>query len=148
MTATVLIPAAGVGDVREALLCLLGDPLEALSHALTVPERELHPEWFHDERREFERICGLLDVVGWDAAAPARAVTLAGEHAGLVRSAVEDYLPMVEQWLAEAKPQRLRQEHRQSVQAMWSLLEELDGEHAPEEPEPAGEDHDDGETGA
>jgi len=145
MTATVLIPAAGVGDVREALLCLLGDPLEALSHALTVPERELHPEWFHDERREFERVCGLLDAVGWDAAAPARQVALAGEHAGMVRRAVEDYLPMVEQWLAEADTLRIRQEHRDSVQAMWSLLGELPGEHAAGD----GEDHDDdGEAGA
>ncbi len=141
MTGTVLIPAAGVGDVREALLCLPGDPLEALSHALTVPERELHPEWFHDERREFERVCGLLDAVGWDAAAPARAITLAGEHAGMVRRAVEDYLPMVEQWLAEADTLRIRQEHRDSVQAMWSLLGELGGEHTPDE-------DDDGETEA
>ena len=148
MTATVLIPAAGVGDVREALLCLLGDPLEALSHALTLPERELHPEWFHDERREFERVCGLLDAVGWDAAAPARAVQLAGEHAGMVRRAVEDYLPMVEQWLAEADTLRIRQEHRDSVQAMWSLLEELGGEHTPDEHHDDGEDHDNDETGA
>lgn len=148
MTGTVLIPAAGVGEVREALLCLLGDPLEALSHALTVPERELHPEWFQEDRREFERICGLLDVVGWDAAAPASSVALAGEHAGVLRSAVEDYLPMVEQWLAEADTLRVRQEHRDSVQAMWSLLGELGGEHAPEEPEPAGEDHDDEGAGA
>ena len=144
MTA-VLIPAAGVGEVREALLCLLGDPLEALSHALTVPERELHPEWFQEERREFERICGLLDVVGWDAAAPASSVTLAGEHTRMLRSAVEDYLPLVEGWLAEADTLRVRQEHRNSVQAMWSLLEELGGEHTPE---PASEDHDDDETGA
>jgi hypothetical protein len=149
MTATVLIPAAGVGDVREALLCLLGDPLEALSNTLTLPEHELHPEWFQEDRREFERMCRLLDVVGWDAAAPARQVQLAGEHAGLVRRAVEDYLPLVEGWLAEAKPQRLRQEHRNSVQAMWSLLQELPGEHAPDEQEEIpDEDHDDDETGA
>ena len=66
----------------------------------------------------------------------------------MVRRAVEDYLPMVEQWLAEAKPQRLRQEHRDSVQAMWSLLEELPGEHTPNEPEHTHEEDHDDETGA
>jgi hypothetical protein len=148
MTGTVLIPAAGVGDVREALLCVLGDPLQALSHALTVPERELHPEWFLEDRHEFERMCGLLDLLGWDGAAPARAVELAGEHTGMVRRAVEDYLPLVEQWLAEAKLQRLRQGHRQSVQAMWSLLQELPSEHAPSEPEQIHHEDRDHETGA
>jgi hypothetical protein len=128
MTA-VLIPVGGVGELREALLCLLSDPVEGLAHTLTLPERELHPEWFGEDRREFERVCGVLDTIGWDAAAPARDVQLDGEHAGLLRQAVEEYLPLVEGWLAEAKPQRLRSEHRRSVQAMWSLLEELPGEH-------------------
>jgi hypothetical protein len=137
----VLIPAGGVGELREALLCLLSDPIEGLAHTLTLPERELHPEWFQEDRREFERVCGVLDVVGWDAAAPAREVRLDGEHAGLLRHAVEEYLPLVEQWLAEAKPQRLRSEHRRSVQAMWSLLEELPGEDTPGEQDEPGEDH-------
>jgi hypothetical protein len=31
---------------------------------------------------------------------------------------------------------------------MWSLLEELGGEHTPDEDHDDGEEHDDGETGA
>ena len=125
MTSTVTIPAAGIADTREALLFLLGRPLEAMAHALTLPERELHPEWFEGDREHFEQVCRLLDVIGWDAAAPVRKVEVSGEDARTIREAVEDYLPMVEQWLCEAKQLRVRREHRDSVQAMWSLLAAL-----------------------
>lgn len=122
MADVVTIPAAGVGEVREALLCLLGDPVEALGHTLTLPEHELHPEWFEDDRRRFEEVCRLLDTIGWDAAAPMREVEVTREDAQTIRGAVEDYLPMVEQWLCEASALRRRRERRDSVRAMWALL--------------------------
>jgi hypothetical protein len=65
MTSTLSIPAAGIADTREALLCLLNRPVEAIAHTLTLPERELRPEWFEDDRRDFVevwpwrlRVCG------------------------------------------------------------------------------------------
>jgi len=125
MTTTLTIPAAGIGDMREALLCLLNEPVEAISHTLSVPERELHPEWFEDDRRQFEQVCRLLDSIGWDAADPPRKVEVGGEHAELLREAIEGYLPLVEGWLPEAKALRVRREHRDSVQAMCSLLAAL-----------------------
>jgi hypothetical protein len=122
MTSTVTIPAVGIADTREALLCLLNRPVEAIAHTLIVPERELHPEWFEDDRRHFERVCRLLDTIGWDAGEPARKVEVSGEDARTIREAIEDYLPLVEQFLCEAKQLRIRREHRDSVQAMWALL--------------------------
>jgi len=121
-TDTLTIPAAGITDTREALLNLLNRPVEAIAHTLTVPERELHPEWFESDRRQFGEVCRLLDVIGWDAAAPARKAEVSVEDARTIREAIEDYLPMVEQWLCEAKQLRIRREHRDSVQAMWTLL--------------------------
>lgn len=125
MTTTLVIPAAGIGDVREALLCLLNEPVEGIKETLSLPERELHPEWFEDDRRQFEQVCRLLDVIGWDADAPSRKIKVAVEHAELLREAIEDYLPLVEVWLPEAKALRERREHRDSVQAMCSLLATL-----------------------
>jgi hypothetical protein len=125
MTSAVMIPSAGVAVTREALLAMLGRPLESLSHALTVHERELHPEWFEDGRRNFNELCRLLDLIGWDAAAPTRKVEIGDEDARTIREAIASYLPMVEQWLCEAVELRRRREHRNSVQAMWSLLAAL-----------------------
>ena len=125
MTSTVTIPAAGIADTREALLCLLNRPVEAIGDTLTLPECELHPEWFKDDRRHFEEVCRLLDTIGWDAAAPARKVEITGEDARTIRGAIEDYLPLVEQWLHEATKLRTRREFRDSVQAMWTLLDAL-----------------------
>lgn len=122
MTSTVTISAAGIANTREALLCLLNEPVEAIKYTLTLPERELHPEWFEDDRRQFDQVCRLLDLIGWDASAPTRKVEVSGEDAHEIRGAIEGYLPMVEQWLHEATTLRTRREHRRSVQAMCSLL--------------------------
>lgn len=131
MTSTVTIPAAGIADTREALLYLLNRPLEAIANTLTLPERELHPEWFEQDRRDFEEICGLLDRIGWDAGASPRKVEVTSKNAHTIHGAIEDYLPMVEQWLSEATELRTRRKHRDSAQAMWSLLTAL-REVAPE----------------
>jgi hypothetical protein len=125
MTSTVMIPAGGIADTREALLCLLNRPVEGIAHTLTVPERELHPEWFEGDRRDFNEVCRLLDLIGWDAGAPARKVEVTSEDAHTIRGAIEDYLPLVEQWLCEAQALRTRRQHRDSVQAMWTLLAAL-----------------------
>jgi hypothetical protein len=125
MTSTLTVPAAGIRDAREALLCLLNEPVESLAHTLTLPEHELHPEWFQDNRRHFEQICRLLDAIGWDASSPPRKVEIASEDTSTLRRAIDGYLPMVEEWLAEARQLRTRREHRESVQAMWALLASL-----------------------
>jgi len=125
MTSTVTIPASGIAETREALLCLLNRPVEAIGNTLTLPERELHPEWFEDDRRHFEDVCRLLNAISWDAAAPPREVEVTSKDALTIRGAIEDYLPLVEHWLPEAKALRTRREHRDSLQAMWALLDAL-----------------------
>ena len=125
MTSTVTISATGIGVAREALLCVLNEPVEALGHTLTLPERELHPEWFEEGRWRFEQVCRMLDMIGWDTAAAPRKVEVTTEDAHEIRGAIEDYLPMVEQWLHEATTLRTRREHRDGVQAMWALLDVL-----------------------
>jgi hypothetical protein len=125
MTSTLTIPAVGIADAREALLYLLNRPVEAIAHTLTLPERELHPEWFEDDRRHFEGVCRLLDLIGWDARTPPRKLQATSEDAPTIREAIEGYLPLVEQWLSEATKLRTRHEHRDSVHAMWSLLTAL-----------------------
>jgi hypothetical protein len=125
MTSTVTIPATGIGVTLIALLCLLREPVEAIGHTLTLHEHELHPEWFENNRWRFEEICRLLDAIGWDAAAAPRKVEVNGKDARTIRGAIQDYLPMVEQWLHEATTLRTRREHRDSVQAMWALLDVL-----------------------
>ena len=131
MTSTLTIPATGIADTREALLCLLREPAESIVDTLTRPEYELHSEWFADDRRQFEEVCRVLDAIGWDAGVPARKVEVARDDAGTIRRAIEVYLPMVEQWLSEATGLRTRREHRDSVRAMWTLLAAL-GEVAPD----------------
>src|ERR1700689_4625020 len=101
MTSTVTIPAAVVADTREPLLCLLNRPGEAVSQTLAMPERELHPERFEDDRRHFGEVCGGLDTTGWDPALPSRKVQVTSEDAPTIREAIEGYLPLVEQWLPE-----------------------------------------------
>lgn len=67
----------------------------------------------------------MLDAIGWDAAVPSRKVEVTSKDALTIREAIEGYLPLVEQWLPEAKALRTRREHRDSVQAMWALLAAL-----------------------
>jgi hypothetical protein len=103
-----------------------GQPTAPLSVGIVAGrKRELHPEWFEDGRRQFEQVCQLLDLIGWDVSAPTADVQVPGEHAQTLREAIEGYLPLVEQWLPEAKALRTRREHRDSVQAMCSLLAAL-----------------------
>jgi hypothetical protein len=103
MSRTLEIPADLIPDVRVALQCMLGDGTEAISSALTFPERELHPEWFVRGRDEIERTCALLDEIGWDGALRPQATRIDAEtHGATLRDALERYLPLVENWLAEA----------------------------------------------
>jgi hypothetical protein len=107
------IPADLIPDVRAAVLCMLGDGTEAISHALALPEHEFHPEWFVKGRDETERTCTLLDEIGWDGALRPHATRIdLDPHGATLRDALERYLPLVENWLEEAPlNDRWRAEH-------------------------------------
>lgn len=104
MSNTLKIPAEVIPEVREALLCMLGDAVDDIGSALTHPGRELSPEWFVQGRGEFERACGLLDVIGWDGwLRPQDTTVELEEHASTLKDALERYLPLVENWRDEAE---------------------------------------------
>jgi hypothetical protein len=104
MSNTLKIPAAVIPEVREALLCILGDAVDDIGSALTHPGRELSPEWFVKGRGEFERACGLLDLIGWDGWLRPQDTTVDFvEHAATLKDALERYLPLVENWRDEAE---------------------------------------------
>jgi hypothetical protein len=107
------IPADLIPDVRAAVLCMLGDGTEAISHALALAEHELHPEWFVKGRDETERACALLDEIGWDGTLRPQATRIdLDPHGTTLRQALERYLPLVENWLEEAPlNDRWRAEH-------------------------------------
>jgi hypothetical protein len=104
MTITLKIPAELIPELREALLCMLGDAVDDLGSALTHPGRALSPEWFVQGRGEFERACALLDLIGWDGWLRPQDTTVDfAEHAATLKDALERYLPLVENWRDEAE---------------------------------------------
>jgi hypothetical protein len=52
-------------DVREAVLSVLHDALQDQEEPLTRPERERHPEWFVEGRKDIEHAWALLDLISW-----------------------------------------------------------------------------------
>ncbi len=125
MAPTLTVPATVIAEVREALLGVLNDAVEAMTETLAQAEHELHPEWFEDDRRRFEGVCRLLDAIGWDAGSAATEIEVPCDDAPMIREAVEGYLATVEGWVPETGELRRRREHRSSVQAMLALLESL-----------------------
>jgi hypothetical protein len=104
MSTVLSIRAIVLADLREALLCLMGDATEAISQVLERPGREHHPEWFHAARMQLDQVFALLDVIGWEAVGGPRDVKLdSGEHVAALREAVDCYLPLLEGQAREAE---------------------------------------------
>jgi hypothetical protein len=133
MPRTLEIPADAIADVRLALLARLGDATEQISHALTIPDHQSHPDWLAPGRELFEDVCALLDEIGWDATLRSQATTIElATHGQTLRVALEHYLPLVENWRDEAAPDydppagpaqlAKHEQHVQSVTAMQALL--------------------------
>jgi hypothetical protein len=90
MSNTLEIPAGRIPDVRDGLLCLLGDAAEQVDAAVDRRDRELHPEWFAPARDLFERACALLDEIGWDGTLQPQATRIdLDEHGRTLQEAVE-----------------------------------------------------------
>jgi hypothetical protein len=97
------IPSDVLPDVREGLFCLMGDATQGLDQALIFRDRELHPEWFADDRRQLERVFAMLDLIGWEAGTGSRAVEVElGEYGQTLKEALGAYLPILEDQEAEA----------------------------------------------
>jgi hypothetical protein len=103
MSTTLTIPADVVADLRVALFCLMGDATQGIDQALVHPDRERHPEWSADHRRQLGRVFATLDLVGWSAGDDRRDVEIdVCDHGQTLKEALEEYLPLLEDQEAEA----------------------------------------------
>jgi hypothetical protein len=103
MNTALTIPASVLPDVRESLLCLMGDATGAIRHALEQRTREHQLERFDAGRRQLEQVFALLDLVGWGAAAEPREVEVdLGEYGPTLKEALDEYLPILEDQEKEA----------------------------------------------
>jgi hypothetical protein len=101
MSTKIEIPAEAIPDVRQALLCRVGDAAETIATVVARRDRELHPEWLAPGRDLFEHACELLDLIGWDGTLrPQSTLVDRGEHWTTLMTALERYLPLVERGLA------------------------------------------------
>jgi BMFP domain-containing protein YqiC len=103
MSTTLTIPADVLADVRVALFCLMGDATQGIDQALVHPDRERHPEWFADHRRQLGRVFATLDLVGWAEGDDSRDVEIdVRDHGQTLKEALNGYLPLLEDQEAEA----------------------------------------------
>jgi hypothetical protein len=103
MSTTLTIPAGVLADVRESLLCLMGDATNAIRHALERRAREHHPERFDAGRQQLEQVFALLDLVGWDATGEPHEVEIdLDEYGRTLKEALDGYVPILEDQEKEA----------------------------------------------
>jgi hypothetical protein len=104
MSTKIEIPAEVIPDVREALLCRLGDAAEDIAAAVARRDRALHPEWLAPGRDLFEHACELLDLIGWDGTLRSQSTRVPlSEHGATLMGALKGYLPLVEGELEEVE---------------------------------------------
>jgi hypothetical protein len=97
------IPESVLPDVREAILSALHDALQDMEEPLTLPERDRHPEWFPEGRRDIEHIWALLDLTGWRETDETRDLELdLQEYGQTVLITAANHHDLYETWEKEA----------------------------------------------
>jgi hypothetical protein len=100
---SVEVPALILDDVREGLLCVLGEAGEEIVESLTQPEYEHHPEWFLGSRVLLGQAWACLDEIGWVGGKYARPVSVSvREHGDVLAQGVAAFLPCLDDRLKEA----------------------------------------------
>jgi hypothetical protein len=69
-----------------------------------VAEPNRDPEWLAPGRDMFDRVCELLDLIGWDGTLRSQSTSVPlGERGATLMNALEGYLPLVETELEEVE---------------------------------------------
>ncbi len=100
---SVLVPVLILNDVREGLLCVLGEAAEEIVENLTQPEYEHHPEWFSGSRVLLGEAWACLDEIGWVGGKYPRPVKVSvSEHGEVIDRGIAAFLPCLDDFLREA----------------------------------------------
>jgi hypothetical protein len=95
------IPRGVLSDVREGLLCVLGEASEEIADVLMMPEYEHHPEWFTNSRFSLVATWTCLDTIGWAGRERALSVSVT-EHGAVLTRAIDHFLPVLDDRLEDA----------------------------------------------
>jgi hypothetical protein len=103
MSTTLTIPADVIPDIREGLYGLLGVAADRISSYLVNPDRDAMVDGFIEARSQLERVFPLFDLVGWSTREQPHSIDVdVAEHGQTLKDAVQEYLPHLETWEAEA----------------------------------------------
>jgi hypothetical protein len=98
-----VVPVLVLDDVREGLLCVLGDAAEEIVEALTQPKYERCPEWFSGSRVLLGKAWACLDEIRWVAGKYPRPVKVSvSEHGEVLARGIAAFLPCLNDRLKEA----------------------------------------------
>ncbi|HEX4837144.1 MAG TPA: hypothetical protein VFV03_01260 [Solirubrobacteraceae bacterium] len=89
--------------LRSGLITVLAIAAQGISANAAFPDREQHPDWYSDPRRNLEAACAVLDVIGWADTEQGTDIEIdLHEHHGALEEALESVLRTAESDLNEA----------------------------------------------
>jgi hypothetical protein len=102
-TPPLLLPAWIQAPLRSGLIAVLAIAAQGISANAAFPEREQHPDWYSDHRKNLEAACALLDVIGWADTEQSTDIEIdLHEHHWALEEALESLLRTAESDLNEA----------------------------------------------
>ncbi len=66
----VTVPAELVDQLHQGAFAAIGAAAHAIDGVAFSGKRGAHPEWFRGPSEDLRELCGLLDAIGWEGAAP------------------------------------------------------------------------------
>jgi ribosome-binding protein aMBF1 (putative translation factor) len=101
--ATLTVPAEMVGHLRKGAYIVLGHAAHAIAQITERPDRERHPERYEEPREHFNRICALLDLIGWGDPEQATDIRVdLREHRWALTEALDEALKIADADMEEA----------------------------------------------
>lgn len=102
-TPPLLLPTWIQAPLRSGLITVLATAAQRIAANAAFPEREQHPEWYSDPRKNLEAACTLLDVIGWADSEQGTDIEIdLHEHHWALEEALESLLRTAESDLQEA----------------------------------------------